>query len=229
MFVMNKPRPSRRIFFYWSALLVAAFPLCASAQIVVNGDFSAGNVGFGTDYSLVATNHTVSTVPPDYAIATDPSVNFTNGYPSLTDHTTGSGNMLFADGAGSSSTRIWYETLTLSSNTTYIASAWVAPADGTNLPTLQFLADGVPVGSSFTTAATTDVWQNFTATFNSGGSSSVVLALVDLDTQSFNNDFGLDDISVSAIPEPAMSAVAIGVAALAGAFSAWRRRAGRAP
>ena len=184
----------------------------ASAQIV-NGDFSAGNTGFSTDYTPVATDGTVYTLPPDYGVISDPSKAFTNGYISFGDHTTGSGLMLFADGSGNAGDRVWYQTVSVTPNTAYTFSAFAATA-GVNPPTLNFYSDASLLGALPVTAAP-GVFQQFTDSFTTGNVNSIVFAIRDGNTTAYGNDFAIDDISlipnVTATPEPGSIALLVGM------------------
>lgn len=172
----------------------------ASAD-VVNGDFSAGNTGFTNSYTYVTGGYTS---PGQYGVVTNPATAFTNGYASYGDHTTGTGQMLFVDGAGSN-VSFWSETIGVTPGTNYTLTGWAAAASGMNAPILQFFANGSQIGSDFTLGLNTGVWQQFTAAFNSGAATSINLSFVDANPTptSAGNDFTVDDISVSAVPLPA--------------------------
>ncbi len=47
------------------------------------------------------------------------------------------------------------------------------------------------------------MWNSAAKTFNTGTATSVTLSFVDLNLQSNGNDFGIDDITLNAVPEPA--------------------------
>jgi hypothetical protein len=60
---------------------------------------------------------------------------------------------------------------------------------------------GNQIGSA-TAPSVIDTWQQYTFNWNSGSSTSVLLALKDLNTSGSENDFAIDNISMSAVPEP---------------------------
>jgi cobalamin biosynthesis protein CbiG len=69
---------------------------------------------------------------------------------------------------------------------------------------LQFSIGGNTIGSVYT-APGVGVWSEFTATFVAG---IEPIAVLDLNTAPNGNDFAVDDISIIAVPEPAMLALA---------------------
>ena len=169
-------------------------------NLVVNGDFSAGNTGFTSSYSYVS--GAGSLVPESvYAIDTDPwpdhpaAVHFG-------DHTTGTGNMMSINGA-SSPISVWCETIPVTPNTNYDFSAWVAnwsSADvGAGVPLLQFQINGVLIGTPDAITSAPGVWTNFFATWNSGISTTASICIYDETTAADGNDFALDDISFTQI------------------------------
>ena len=180
----------------------------ASANLVVNGDFSAGNSGFISDYTyVIPVNNTALWPEGTYSVVTDPNlVHYL--WASFGDHTTGTGNMMVVNGAASS-VSVWQGTLTtaLIAGQTYEFSAWVAnlfppPVGLGTTPTapaqLKFSIGGNQIGTSFT-APGVGVWSEFNATFVAG---SAPIAVLDLNTVPNGNDFVLDDISLVAVPEP---------------------------
>ena len=95
-----------------SGLAILTIGLCRSvvaANLFLNGNFEAGNTGFGSDL-------TYSTSPPltdgHYSMANNPSVWWPfspDTWQSMGDHTTGSGLMQLAT-PNPGTSRVWYET-----------------------------------------------------------------------------------------------------------------------
>ena len=196
----------------------------ASANLIFNGDFEAGNTGFTSDYTYIAPGTLSPVGAPDnpggsaytlwdegtYSVGTDPNALHAS-WASFGDNTTGTGNMLIVNGAASP-VSVWQGTLSsaLVAGQTYEFSAWVAnlyppPVGSETIPTapaqLQFSIGGNQIGTSFT-APGVGVWSEFTATFVAG---SEPIAVLDLNTVPNGNDFALDDISLislTAVPEP---------------------------
>ena len=190
-------------------------------NLIVNGDFSAGNTGFTSGYTHVPNG--TFTGPGDYGVVTNPATAFTNGYESFGDHTTGSGLMMFGDGAGGQNP-FWSETITVASHTNYIFVGWATAADTANPAILQLSANGVPTGTDFPIDATKPgQWQEFTRSLTTGSETTLTLTISDVNPQPLvaGNDFAIDDLSFqgSSVPEPSslllgsLSAVVCGLVA----------------
>lgn len=217
-----------------SFALLASTAAVAAPNLVTNGDFSAGNSGFTTDYVL----NTASGVDEGvYDVRT--AGGSVNGYhPSWADygdHTTGTGLYMIANGASDTTDRVWQSgSIAISANTNYFFEAFLsniccnATFTGPNAqPALTFTVslDGgaaitldsltIPVGS-------TGIWYPLSTSFNSGTATSAVLTLVNAQGALSGNDFGLDDVflgeETSVVPAPASIALfGLGLVALGAA------------
>lgn len=208
-----------------SQCLLAAFALAATsanaAELITNGDFSAGNTGFTTTY-----NYQVDTASQGLYFLDTNAHNQCSCWVDLADHTSGTGKYLQGDGAPTG-LDFFDETVAVVANTDYTLSYWATQLGGGPQATLSAQINGTAVGSSFTPGGT--AWENFTVTFNSGAATSLAFGLRDLATGHSYNDFGVDDISltgplgVAAVPEPATWALLLSGFAMTGV--AVRRRA----
>ncbi|MGQ9789620.1 MAG: PEP-CTERM sorting domain-containing protein [Armatimonadota bacterium] len=174
-------------------------PRVYAVNLIVNGDFEAGNTGFTTDYTHDST-------PPMsglgyYAIGTNPKT-WNNLWASYGDHTSGSGKMFIADGYTVGDKTVWQQTVTVASNTPYIFSYWAANPYSQSPPKLRAFINGVQIGD-LQLPSQTGQWVKFETVWNSGAATSATIRLVDLVTAGIGNDFTLDDISLQAVPEPA--------------------------
>ncbi|MBX7181518.1 MAG: PKD domain-containing protein, partial [Bacteroidia bacterium] len=126
-----------------------------SGNLVVNGDFSAGNSGFTSGY--VNNNN----LQPEgrYDITNDAS----NNHPNFVgvDHTTGSGQFMAVNGSGTPNTDVWCQTVNVTPNTTYAFSTWVSTLAPGNPAALQFGINGTQLGSVFNAPSTTGTWSQF--------------------------------------------------------------------
>ena len=161
----------------------------ATAQ-VVNGDFSAGNVGFSSDYGYASSSST----PGTYGVQSNPQA-FNGAYTAFGDHTTGFEPMMLVDGALSAGTVAWRQSVAVQPHAQYLFSGWAASANPTSPAALRFLINGNQVGSVFPLSTSAGQWQQFSNSWNSGTNTVALLSIVDTNLASLGNDFALDDLS----------------------------------
>jgi gliding motility-associated-like protein len=164
-------------------------------NLVTNGDFSAGNTGFTSDYAY--------TPPPNtsqgqYWVSTNAQT-WNTGMAACGDHTTGNGNMLLVNGATTANQSVYCQTVNVVPNTDYAFSAWLATLTQGNLAQLQFSINSSLLGNVFTAPANNCDWQQFYSVWNSGANTTATICIVNQNTNAGANDFALDDISFSAI------------------------------
>ncbi|MCC7245538.1 MAG: gliding motility-associated C-terminal domain-containing protein [Saprospiraceae bacterium] len=163
-------------------------------NLVDNGDFEGGNSGFSSNYV-----YSPGDLWPEgvYDVLSDPNSAHTN-FASCNDHT-GGGNMMCVNGASVANTPVWCETVNVMPNTTYVLSVWLCSVISSSPALLQFSINGSNVGGIFGASSTTCAWSNFYQTWNSGGSSSATICVVNQNTAVSGNDFALDDIVFSPV------------------------------
>lgn len=163
-------------------------------NLIVNGDFESGNMGFSTSYNYSANN----TTQGQYAIGTNPYT-WNSGHLPCGDHTTGHSNMLFVDGSPGTNVSVWCQTVNVVPNTTYAFSCWVSSNNSVNPAILQFRINGSLLSTPFNASSTACNWQQFYSTWNSGSNTSASICIVNQNTIASGNDFSLDDISFSGL------------------------------
>lgn len=164
-------------------------------NLVVNGDFSQGNVQVNSQYTYNSNLWNEGT----YYIDTDASDHHRDfvGH----GHTTGSDKFMMVNGATIANKIVWQQTITVVPNTQYCFSTWVcslSEADfaPTCLPKLQFAINGVQIGAEFQSPSTLNTWDNFYVLWNSGNATQAVITIKNTNQLALSgNDFGLDDIS----------------------------------
>ncbi len=164
----------------------------ASANEIVNGDFSSGNTGFSSSYVYTTNN----TNEGQYTVSGNAST-WNGGMASCGDHTTGSGNMLIVNGATTANVSIYCQTVNTVPGTDYAFSTWLQSVSPANPAQLQFSINGSLIGSIFTAQPFNCSWQQFYTTWNSGTATSAQICIVNQNTIASGNDFALDDISFS--------------------------------
>lgn len=167
---------------------------------VVNGDFENGNTGFTSELNYVTFFPFVCTLCPEnnYAIGNNATL-FHNDFTG-NDHTNPpSGDFFIANAPGVAGTSVWCQSLTVFPNTEYTFTFWAR--DITDNPNAHPLATLIP---TFNGLEATDTlvaaggWSSLTTVWNSGNATTLDLCIIDMQWQTGGNDFGLDDISLSA-------------------------------
>ena len=177
-----------------------------SGELVTNGNFSAGNTGFISQYGYVNTPYVpgqpTSGLYPEgvYAVVPNPSIYHSNFNFSPADHTTGTGNFMAVNGArpDQNITIVWRQIVNVIPNTVYTFSTWVTSIHPTAPANLNFSINGSTIGTNIT-APTPGTWVQFYTTWNSGSNTTADIRIVDLTPDAGGNDFGLDDISFTTI------------------------------
>ena len=102
-------------------------------ELVINGDFSAGNTGFTSMYT-----YSSFAWPGYYGITTNANTNNGN-WCSGGVNTTGTGNFFWVDASNTTQgVLIWSQSFTVIPNTNYVFSCWVNTLDPQGPGTLQF-------------------------------------------------------------------------------------------
>jgi len=213
--------------------LALVAPLGVQANLITNGDFSLGNTGFTTSYTYFAgTGNATYGAPPvsngntggtdlwDEGVYT-----ITNSQPmawhslwrnnvDLTDH---GYYMLFNGSTASGGSTAWSQTIAppLVDGQTYRLSFDLVTVYGSDLSPANL---NIKIGSasigSVTAPTGIQQWSNVFLEFtydSSWGSSANIL---NIQTASTGNDFGIDNLSLTPVPEPfTMALGAMGVAA----------------
>jgi len=194
----------------------------AQANLVINGDFEAGNTGFTSDYAYAPAGNTTE---GQYTVRSNPYP-WNGAFISAGDHTTGSGQMLVVNGSPTAGDIVWESgDIGLLSNTNYFFEAFVmnvccSGGSVINPPILTFsiiLDGGTPIDlNTAITPNVNGVWTGISNSFNSGVATTAKLFLINANTIRQGNDFAIDDINLDTrsivnpgIPEPASWAMMI--------------------
>lgn len=210
--------------------LVVVFSLTTTSQanLLVNGDFEAGNTGFTSGYTFVPNNVTNS-AEGIYSVGANPTlVNAAFVTPSgisgapVSNSPLPGGQMLFVNGS-STPTTVYSQTVSgLTVNTTYLFSGYLASLDNLGPAVLTITAGSTTLFSGLIAPLTAGTFSGFQTSFNSGASTSLTFSIVDTNTAASGNDFALDSLALnaSAVPEPTsfalMGAGVLGLGVVAG-------------
>jgi hypothetical protein len=190
---------------------------------IVNGDFELGNVGFTSGYVYVPAPVQPLTGPGGmwaegtYTVDTNPKA-YHDLWTAFADHTTtGPGNMLIANGSPTAGINVWVggNGVPLSAGT-YTFSAWVASVYPDNPAQINFSVGSTSIGT-ITASGTAGLWTEFSGNFTVGGGSPA-FASVDINTLRSGNDFALDDIHITQVPDGGTTVLLLGLALAAGSF-----------
>lgn len=170
-------------------------PAMMGMNLFTNGDFSAGNTGFtsGHTYSPVYT-------PGNYFVG--PEWFGPNYNPAFPDHTLTSDNMFMSVDGASPATVLWEQTVNVNMFTIYRFSFWATPADQVQpIYEIHFIGDvtgdvivstqvGIPYSGMWT-------WDEYMVPcWFSDKNSTLTVRIINLETNSYGNDFGMDDFSI---------------------------------
>ncbi len=168
-------------------------------NLVTNGDFSQGNTGFTTNYTLGTTGQFGPvTNTGTYGITTVANLVHSQ-FAACTDHT-GGGQMMVVNGA-TTPRNIWCQTVTVQPGTEYAFSAWFAVVAIQNPSILRFTINSVTIGNNFTLPSVTCEWTQFFRLWNSGAATTAEICIANVSTGAAGNDFCLDDISMRRVCE----------------------------
>ncbi len=187
--------------------------LDVSHELVLNGDFEAGNTSFASGYGFrpswtypaLATTSTNSSLWDEnyYGIGANARYYHTNFW-GHQDHTSGDGYFMIVNGNLNAGTPIWEETVNVLPNTNYYFSAWSMSLNSVgNDAVLQFEVNGVLVGTQArldpgVSNDSNNGWVRFYSDplWNSGSiSGQITIRIRNVEPAASGNDFALDDIS----------------------------------
>ena len=183
--------------------MASSFCTSVSGNLITNCGFESGPVaasslGFTSAYAYTSNLLSAGT----FYIGSNPSTY--NGFFSAFQNGTNpplpnSGSDQMIINGASSPVTVWAESgITVTPNTDYYFSVFVQSVTDISPAVLDFQANGLQLGTNFTSSTTTGAQTEFVATWNSGSNTTVNLSLFDSTTASGGNDFALDDFVFAA-------------------------------
>ncbi|MFM7233442.1 MAG: hypothetical protein ACKOZM_02550, partial [Flavobacteriales bacterium] len=167
---------------------------------VVNGDFENGNSGFSSSLNYVTFFPFICTLCPEnnYAIGNNATL-FHSGFTG-NDHTNPpTGDFFIANAPGQSGVSVWCQSVEVSPQTTYTFTFWARDVANNNNPhplaVLRPSFNGIVASDSLLAQGG---WSSLSVEWFSDNSTSLDLCIIDFQSQTGGNDFGLDDISLTA-------------------------------
>lgn len=176
----------------------------ASADLITNGDFSAGNTGFTSGYTEDSSagageNAGANQGAGYYGIVTD-STFWHPLFADFHDHTGDSaGLMMIVNGDNTPNTTVWQEGgIDLTPGVTYELTFWAASAYTVSPANLEITASDGATDQTIALGGDAGVWHQFTMDFVAN-SNPTTISLTDNNTDLSGNDFALDDISLTPV------------------------------
>ncbi len=167
-------------------------------NLVVNGDFNSGNVGFQSDFTIANGGSFCGA----WIVTDAPNVQW--GFPPANCVPAGKGQVLAIDNSSVAHQRAWYQTLLTQVNTTYNFSIRTASLYPSSPARLVLTVNGVAVSNVVTLPTTTCKWTTISGTWNSGNCTNPTIAIVNQNGDCSGNDYAIDDIVFSAVSTSAM-------------------------
>jgi hypothetical protein len=171
-------------------------------NLIVNGDFEAGNTGFLSSYSYSTgtnTNQGVYTV-------TDNAKSLNGAFSPITP-----GNkQMVIDGATIANVTVWSQTVSVIPNSTYQFTYYLRREVDANPSIIQLYANNQALGTPFTASSAVTVYKKYYYNWFSGSSTSVTLDLRNQNTIANGNDFSLDNIDFKTVSQVSSSVIVTG-------------------
>ena len=163
----------------------------AGNELIKNGDFSLGNVGFTSAYTFLSNSQ-----PGRYGIVTNSRTANPTNWASCTDHTSGTGKFIWFDLSTSPDVIMWTQKINnITPNANYTFSCWLNTLFPVNPGEINFLINGQAATSVFTAPSTLCTWVQKTFVWNAGNSQSATITMTNKTILFAGNDIGIDDIS----------------------------------
>ena len=166
-------------------------------NLVYNGDFELGNIGFTTGLLLPSQS---SSPYGTYIVAS----NATSLYPGLCSCTHNGGLFMVADGSPNPTTTFQTQ-VNVEPNTDYKFSVELTNVnqspdftDGWR-PIFQFSVNGAILGSPIIVSSDCCSWNRFYQVWNSSNNTHATISIINLNTSSAGNDFCIDNVSLRKI------------------------------
>ncbi len=156
-------------------------------NLVVNGDFSQGNVNFGSEMNYTPGP---SCPPGNYTITNQSPTNFNGAWSDCRN----GGNLFLADSPSDPDVRMWYQTVNVAPNTWYLFEFDFTSVFFANPPKMVGMVNGVELGPTVDAPGATCVWITACFAWFSGSSTTAELAIKDKQAIQWGDDLAFDNI-----------------------------------
>jgi hypothetical protein len=191
-----QPKTSIRALLISVSVLLLIAPGTHAQNLIANGNFESGNTAFSSDYGYTSGGNCCE---GQYTIR-DNGSSFNGAFVNPPPSSVGSSLMMVINGSTSPNQRIWYQAVPVVPGTIYRLSLRGCTAVQGGPAILQWQISGGLIGTSITLPTETRVWSDLVAEWSAPiGVNSILLAVRDLNTASFPNDFYIDDLLMTNI------------------------------
>jgi hypothetical protein len=199
----NRSMSINRALIVWSlagALLFVVAGRASAQNLLLNGDFEAGNTGFSSEFVYSPGDIFPAGV---YDVLQDPADAHDNCI-SYKDHS-GNGLMFAANGSAQPDDIAWSQSVSVQSNTLYRLEFWLSSWSVRHFPceVLDVEINGQKVMADLSVPDVSGIWQHQSVEWFSGGTTTASIEFVNISTEPSSYDFALDDMSFEVVPEPA--------------------------
>jgi hypothetical protein len=168
----------------------------AAQNVIDNGGFEAGNVGFSSDYGYSAGGNCCE---GQYTVRSNGS-SFNGFFDNPSPSSPGSVLMMVVNGSTTPNQRVWFRSVAVTPETTYDLRLRGCTAVAGGPAILQWQVDGDLVDPSAELPEVTKQWVDLAARWTAPeGVTSIQLAVRNLNTGRFPNDFYMDDLSMTPV------------------------------
>jgi len=174
----------------------AISPNYSKVELIYNGDFSLGAVGFTSDYDYVSAPGTHALFNESkYSVGTCPR-NYHFDFKDNTDHTSGDGNMLIVNGSTNNNKYAWKQTVYVEKGKTYEFSAWFISVSGHGSAYKNDIEYNINGTSNLGTYDQTENgWERYYWKYTATETGPIELKIRTMSSAAGGNDFAIDDIS----------------------------------
>lgn len=164
-------------------------------NLIYNGDFESGDVGFGSGYTYAGTSSNALWPEATYTVVASPSSVHSN-FSNCADHSDPGTMQMVINGAPVAGVVVWSQSVAVIPGADYEFSYWLQSVVASNPSQLQLYVNGVAAGPIYTAnLANCDIKQ-FIYNTNAGSNSVINLELINQNTVASGNDFAIDDIEL---------------------------------
>lgn len=185
-----------------------------ATNLIANGDFEAGNSGFSSDYTFIPGPNSGAA---QYTVGTNPNA-WNGAFPAIGDNTSGTGQMLIVNASTDTSQSFWAQDLAVEAGQQVDIELYATSLFNAAPPNIVVEIDGLAIDNFSLASTTVGEWNFYSTTFVPMTTGTVELTLRDSIGAAGGDDFAIDDILVTSIPEPTAGCL-IGLAAILGGFT----------